>query len=428
MSRDPYVLPSQPGAKTLADNLDYGALFEAQEGTTYSYRGLLPGGRWAMYSLAEKPSPLMMPDPATGFPSFPTHEQIIEAMAAGKLHHVSSPLDTPGRILARGLERTKDEVLATDRFAAVRMSVCRTFDKERPARDDASLEKWSDHRFDWPKIMGEHGRDKPPASTLRAWINKRGRPGNRCWADMEDRRGQGPRRKRVTGKRLAIAVWHAISHWTSRRHATVSKLWKDVEADTNAYNLGEALIMHDGVRVWEKPPAGMEIAPADPEFFRQLVKRLESRTAYRHRYSAQASQQRWEGGGDAPEPVRFLEVIQQDETEAPAFFFIDSINRVPLGAATWVIAVCVYTHCVLAWDLSFDAPSKVSWMRNVLNASKMKALPKEWVDRFPQLATIGGRMSSIIYDNPVHLIAQAVEDAHGDLVQDVIYAGETADR
>lgn len=398
MTRDPYILPGLPGKKTLAHNIDQGALFEAHDGKTYAYRGLLPGGRWAMYSLDSEPSPLLMPDPVTGFPSQPTHDQILEAMAAGKLHHVSGPLDTPARVRARGFERTKAEVLAADPYAEVRMLVCRKFDQERPARDDESLEKWRDSRFDWAAIQKDHGRDKPPASTLRAWISKRGRPGNRCWADMEDRRGQGPRRKRVTGHRLAIAVWHAMSHWTSRRHPSVSKLYKDVVADTNAYNLGKALIMHDGVRVWETPVTGEEIAPADPEFFRQLVKRLESRTAYKHRYSAQAAQQRWEGGGEAPEPVRFLEIVQQDETEAPTFFFIDSINRVPLGSATWVIAVCVYTRCVLAWDLSFDAPSKVSWMRNILNASKMKVLPKEWAERFPALATIGGRMSSIIYD------------------------------
>jgi putative transposase len=424
MTREPYVLPGLPGKKTLADNLDQGALFEADDGTTYSYRGLLPGGHWAMYSLDEELRPLMMPDPVTGVPSYPTHDQIIEAMANDRLHYVSSPLDTPARVRARGLERTKAEVLAADSYAEVRMSVCRAFDKERPARDNASLEKWSDQRFDWAAIKQEHGKDKPPASTLRAWINKRGRPGNRCWADMEDRRGQGPRRKRVTGHRLAIAGFHAVSHWTSRRHPSVSKLYKDVVADTNAYNLGKALIMHNGVRMWDVPPAGEKIAPVDPEFFRQLVKRLESRTAYRHRYSAQAAQQRWEGGGEAAEPVRFLDIVQQDETEAPAFFFVDSINRVPLGKATWVIAVCVYTRCVLAWDLSFDAPSKVSWMRNILNASKMKDLPKEWKEAFPALATIGGRMSSIIYDNPSHLIGQTVEDAHGDLLQDVIFAGE----
>lgn len=195
MTRDPYILPGLPGKKTLADNIDQGALFEAHDGKTYAYRGLLPGGRWAMYSLDSEPSPLLMPDPVTGFPSQPTHDQILEAMAAGKLHHVSGPLDIPARVRARGFERTKAEVLAADPYAEVRMLVCRKFDQERPARDDESLEKWRDSRFDWAAIQKDYGRDKPPASTLRAWISKRGRPGNRCWADMEDRRGQGPRRK-----------------------------------------------------------------------------------------------------------------------------------------------------------------------------------------------------------------------------------------
>lgn len=416
------MLPGLPGGKTLADNLERGALFRFTDGSTYAFRGLLPDGRWGLYSLGDSPAPLMMADANTGFPALPTQEQILEAMVADKLCLVSSPLDDDVRIRARGSERTKEEVLRADPYAQVRMSVCRLWDRERPARDDASLELWRDKRFDWAAIKVAHGRETPPASTLRAWINKRGRPGNRCWADMEDCRGKGPRARRVTGRRLAIAVWHAISHWTGRRHPTVSKLWKDVEADTNAYNRGEALIMHEGKRVWSRPE--QPITPADPEFFRQLVKRLESRHSYKCRYSAAAAQQRWEGGGSAVEPVRFLEIVQQDETQAPGFFFIDAINRVSLGCATWVIAVDVFTRCILAWDLSFDAPSTISWMRNILNASKYKPLPKEYAERFPQLATIGGRISSIIYDNPAHLIGHAVEDAHGDLVQDVIFAGE----
>lgn len=422
MSKDPFVLPGLPGDKTLADNLDQGALFESEDGTVYSYRGLLPDGRWVMYSLGDQPRPLMMADVETGFPAHPKQTQILEAMVQGKLWHISSPLDTPARQHARGRERTKKEVLDKDPYAQVRMSICRLWDKERPAKDDATLEIWRDRRFDWDEIERRYGKPRPPASTLRSWINKRGRPGNRCWGDMEDCRGQGPRAKRVTGPRLAIAVWHAASHWAARRHPTVSRLWKDVKADTKAYNDGKPLIMHNAERLGEKPKE--PIPPADPEFFRQLVKRLECRNSYKHRYSAQAAQQRWEGGGSAPEPVRFLEVVQQDETEAPGFFFIDSINRVALGVATWVIAVDICTGCVLAWDLSFDAPSTVSWMRNVLNASKYKALPKEYAERFPELATIGGRISSVIYDNATHLIGHAVQDAHGDVVQDVIFAGE----
>ncbi len=422
MTRQPFVLPGLPGEKTLADNLEQGALLEHEDGTIYAFRGLLPDGRWVAYSLGEDPMPLMTADEVNGFPAHPTQNQILQLMASEKLHIISSPLDSRARALGRGLERTRTEVLLADPYAQVRMSVCRLWDKERPARDNASLEEWSEDRFDWEEFERRYGKARPPASTLRSWILKRGTPHKRYWSDMENLQGQGSRSKRVTGHRLAIAVWHAVSHWGSRRHPSVSKLWKDVKADTVAYNEGKALIMHDGERVWPKPDAA--IAPADPEFFRQLVKRLESRNSYKHRYSAQAAQQRWEGGGGAAEPVRFLEIVQQDETVAPNFFFIDSINRVPLGVATWVIAVDVYTRCILAWDLSFDAPSTVSWMRNILNASKMKPLPKEYAERFPELATIGGRMSSVIYDNPAHLIAQAVEDAHGDLVQDVIYAGE----
>lgn len=424
MIPNPFVLPGSPGKKTLADNLETDALFKTPEGVVYAYRGLLPDGRWVMYSTGEEPRPFMMADLITGFPAHPTQAQILDALVHKQLRYISNPLDDPARERARRYEKTKEEVLAADPYAEVRWHVTRGWDAERPSLSNFGLTKWSDMRFDWEEINRRYGRKTPKASTLRNWIRKRGKPGNRCWADMEDTKGQGPRTKRVTGFRLAIAVWHAASYWTSRRNASVSKLWKDVEADVNAYNLGLPLIMHNGTRVWPKPDPNNQIKVVDPEFFRQLVKRLECRESYKNRYSAQAAQQRWEGGGGAIEPTRFLEVVQQDECDVPAFFFIDSINRVPLGLATWVIAVDIYTKCILAWDLSFDAPSRVSWMRNVLNASEYKRLPREYAERFPDLATIGGRISAMMYDNPTHLIGQAVEDAHGDIVQDVIYAGD----
>lgn len=423
MSHDPFDMPNPLGQRTLADNLDKGALFEHVDGETYSFRGVLaPDGRWSMVSLGDNPRPLMFPDAITGFPAYPTQDQVLEAMASGKLHHVSSPLDSPVRNRARGSERTRSEVTSKDPYAEVRMMICRAWDKERPAKDDCSLEQWRDKRFDWDHLESKFSRERPPASTMRAWINKRGRPGNRCWADMENCKGQGPRAPRVTGHRLAIAMWHAVAYCTNRRHATVSKLWKDVEADTEGYNTGKPLIMHDFVRVWPKPDE--PIKPADKEFFRQLVKRLESPVSYKWRWSNAAAQQRWEGGGSAPEPVMFLEIVQQDDTQVPGFFWINAIQRVPLGLATWVLTVDIYTRCILAWDLSFDTPSTINWMRNIVSASKYKNVPKEYAERFPALRTIGGRISSIIYDNASHLIGRAVEDAHGDLVQDVIFAGE----
>lgn len=423
MTAAPFILPKPVGKKTIADNLEQGALFHwAENDQVYAFRGVLPDQRWALYLAGNDPRPLLLADPTTGFPAFPTHEQIISLMAASKLQLMSNTLDTPARNRARSKERTKDEVLTKDPYAEVRMMICRLYDKERPPLDDMSLSYWLEERFDWQGITHKFQRGRPAASTARSWIRRRGRPNNRCWADMEDCQGEGPRRQKVVGVRLAIAVWHAASYWTARRHSSVRKTYNDMEADVHAFNSGDALIMHDGVRTWPKPDTPID--PADREFFRQLVKRMESRTSYKHRFSAAAAQQRWEGGGSAVEPVRFLEVAQQDETDAGAWFFVDSINRIPLGAATSVINVDVKTGCVLACDLSFDTPSKISWMRNILNSTKYKALPKEYAERFPELSTICGRISSQIFDNPQHYIALAVEDAHGDCVQDVIYAGE----
>jgi hypothetical protein len=164
MKIQPYTPPGLPGEKTLADNLEAGALFQFEDGLTYAFRGLLPDGRWALYSLGDEPKPLLMADIDDGFPAYPTSGQILQAMVSEKLCHISSPLESPARIRARGKERTKDEVLKKDKYAEVRMLICRRWDKERPALDDASLEKWLDRRFDWAEIMCAHPRGKPRAS------------------------------------------------------------------------------------------------------------------------------------------------------------------------------------------------------------------------------------------------------------------------
>ena len=87
MIPNPFVLPGSAGEKTLADNLETDALFKTPEGIVYAYRGLLPDGRWVMYSLGEEPRPFMMADSITGFPAHPTQAQILDALVHKQLRY-----------------------------------------------------------------------------------------------------------------------------------------------------------------------------------------------------------------------------------------------------------------------------------------------------------------------------------------------------
>ena len=63
-------------------------------------------------------------------------------------------------------------------------------------------------------------------------------------------------------------------------------------------------------------------------------------------------------------------------------------------------------------------------MRTVLNMASLKTVPEEFKEEFPDLEFMGGIASAMVFDNAKHYAGLAVQDAGGDLISDVILAGE----
>ena len=127
----------------------------------------------------------------------------------------------------------------------------------------------------------------------------------------------------------------------------------------------------------------------------------------------------------AQEPVRYLQIVQQDDTPLPKWFLIDAVNRVPVGPAAGVFTYDVFTNVFTGWDASLENPSQATWMRALAHTAIPKPVPAFLADEFPELRDLYGYVTGeVLYDNALQNIARAVEDAGGDLAHSVRVAGE----
>lgn len=368
---------------------------------------------------------LMMPDSKTGFPAFPTVEMLRTAQREHRLFLRAERLEDPVRAAARDEEASPAEIDVRDGWAALRRMVTRAWDQEprdaKPMRSDDGLQEWLRLRFDVADIVARFGR-LPSASTVREWLNNRGRANDRRAVDMESRSGRVPRARRFDPRIVALGQLHAVAG-TSRRGRRQRVCYARFKRDVRRLNLGEPISV-DGVEfAYDRPEKPLE--PYGPTTFRTEWWKAKNADAAAAMFGSKGRKALYGGGGHAKEPVRHLEVVEGDDTPFPNYFLIDPYNRVPVGPCTVVFNVCVRTECIVGWDESFDAPSTSTWMRSVLHVSEPKEVPERLRERYPGLADICGYVTgAYLFDNALQNIARAVEDAGGDLCHEVRIAGE----
>ena len=387
------------------------------DGKWYVYIGRTPESRFMLH--AGDGSMLMLPDPETGLPLYPTLEMMRDLLRSRRLVLRSDPLESTVREEARRQEASKGEVEKRDPWSVLRDMVTAAWDADHCALSDRRLSEWFDRTFDLTAVIEQFGR-KPSPSSMRTWIKERGRRHDRRWADMESKTGRVSRRRKIDKHVLAIIKWYALDLWLNPgRKKTV--LYKRAEQDVERYNKGEPLELHNYVQVFEKPKQPVQM-PSRQTFYIEceLARNSEAVAA---KWGKDAARSRWRGGGHAKEPTRYMEVVEQDDTPIPQYFVIDPINRVPVGQPTLVSSMCIFTRAFVGWDVSFDPPSHATWMRAVAHIGEPKQIPERFKD-FTVLQDICGRPQMILYDNALQNISAAVEDAGGDVCQEVRLAGE----
>lgn len=365
---------------------------------------------------------LQVPRESDGLLGHPVERDVARMIREDELRLMSRPLRDAARRAARAREKTRAEVLASDPIAELRMQVCLWVDRVNPKRDDDNLTAAFGHDFCEQATKATFGTWPSPA-TIRNWANRRGIKGDRRWCDMEATPGQGERAKRVVGLSFELAVWHA-TRISSKKGArlTPAGAHRALVRDVNRLNRGDPLKM-DRFQIL-RPIPETTVTPLNRTGFYELCKRLETARNERHRTTSAAVRSRREGGGRSFEPIRFMSHVQMDETDVGGFFFIDELRRLPLGSAVSTIALCCHSGAIVGFDLGWEAGSTSSWLRTVLHMASLKDVPEEFRAHFPDLAYMSGMAAAMVFDNARHYAGMAVQDAGGDLVQDVLLAGE----
>lgn len=379
-----------------------------------------PDGRYM--AMSSSGAMLLIPDPETGIPSFPTVSMLNDAQREHRLFIRSDPLDNPVRAAARAEGKTPAEVIADDHDAPSRKSFLRAWDamsdEEKPMRTNDGLPAFA------ATVFGPNADGSGKAgSTYRCWINERGRAGNRRMSDMESRSGKVPRRRKIHPVVLAIAKLHALGVAKRAKRRSFKTGYILFERDVARANKGQAIDI-DGITVdYERQSSPLK--PFGREIFRLECHRAKSKDTDKAAWGEKGARAIYRGGGKAKEPSRFLEIVEQDDTPFPKWFIIDLEKRVPVGEPTAVFTMDVFSRAIIGWDVSYESPSISTWMRALSHSVMPKEIPLRFRESHPGLADIGGFITGCaLYDNALQYISKAVEDAGGDLCHEVRLAGE----
>lgn len=409
--------PSSSGS--LRDLLRVGSILDGFE-RRWVFRGLDDDGKWRLLSDGER---LLLPDPATGIPVHPEEPAVREALRLHVLRIVTAIPSRRARAMMRKLEKGKLAVLAADPAAELRMAVCRLWDRARreggkgATKNSRYITAWFAKALKDDPLVERFGT--PTSSTLRTWVNTRGFVDDRRWCDMEAVPGQGERTPRVRGFSFELAHWHA-SRAAISPYQTCAGGYRAFKRDFNRAVAGEPLKM-DRFQTSERDVSALK--RMDRTTFRKLFDMLATNANARSKTSYDAVKSRRGGGGRSIETSRCWQLVQMDEKEVSAHLFVDERRRIPLGCGSTTIAVEHHSTAIVGEDVTWEAPSTASAMRTLLNVTSLKRVPPEFAEHYSDLELVCSKIGGLIVDNGSQYIGDAVEDAGGDVVTDIIWAG-----
>ncbi len=399
--------------------------------TSYFYVRRTPDNR--IMAMSSDGAMLAIPDRETGFPEWPRPADVVVAMKVRTFFLRSRPLPDRVRAEARAEEPCSAEVFHRDRDGVLdrvdagtdlRNLVVRAWDaldeRQRPSLSEEPLRAWVRDHCDMKEAVAAYGR-VPVASTLRTWIRTRGVENDRRPADMPSRRGKGTRSRKFPDLVVTLGRLHAVALRSSRRLVKVQ--YTRFKRDVAKANQGEKIVIGVDQLVYERPAQPMK--PYGLTTFQDECRRARSMKTEEAARGPGARKQNFGGGGFSVEPVRYLEMAQQDDSPFSHYFLIDPHNRIPFGVPTVVITFEIFCSVAMGWDVSLESASTSTWMRALAHCGIPKPVPPHLQEEFPELEDLYGYIRGrVVYDNAVQNIGHAAEDAAGDLAQGIRIAGE----
>lgn len=412
--------------KELPLNLEKGDVIEI-EGVDHVFERIDPDGRITFASLRQRVE-YMVTDPSTGFPVKPTADDVAALMIERKFIKRAKDLQEGPRRAARKRELDAAAVRTIDPKAEFKVVFIRSVDADPCSLSDSALVARNAELLKDPKVAALPGARLYAGSTLRGWVNTRGRPGDRRMRDGLSMTGRKSGR-RVHHPKEILLHWVAVGaglKTTARPHAKAKarKAWEDYKGELARINKGE--------------PTGREEAnypkPATPyegvsyTTFWRIVRDVRSSATLKAQHGSQAVYAAFGGGGWTEMPSRVGALAMMDDTPVPGIFLIDEVNRIPLGQATLTLLMESVSRVILGWVLGWEEASSATVLRTYEMANTPKAIPRDLDELHPELKWLCCKPTELLVDNLTAHHGRHVEDSLLDAGTDVHFAGSEMPR
>jgi putative transposase len=258
----------------------------------------------------------------------------------------------------------------------------------------AGLERlWTEEiRAEW----GDH--DNP--HTVKRWRSERGRPGERLPKLMVRLGGNVPRAPYLDDVPQEIKQKHALD--CAQTRGRISASYTLAATELREVNEGKSAL-------YAKPDEPYPIFSYDT--FRRACHALDGSEATAVRDGKQMVEAVMRGGGKPLTAGRILEKVIIDHTPLSAFLVVDPDRDIVAGKAWLTFAIDVHSRAILAWVITYKAPSYWTVCEVLRRMNLPKRPPPADALRYPVLRRICGKPTEIILDNASEFTGHGLEDA-----------------
>lgn len=332
-------------------------------------------------------------DPATGIHQVATVRWLQDALADGSfrlLVDASSADKKPDRVPSANLDR--DEILGIDPHSEARHELLTRLHAAGSHRCDPELSAGIDKA--WDAEMLERFGKRPKTSTVRAWMTWTD-PALPLLSQLMSNSGRVGRAKRLAPEVREVIDDQVEKYWKER-----GRTLKDIES------AGGGRIRELNV---ERRAQGLpQLREPSREAYRRRIRETDTRENYAKKHGEVAAERYWRVSGAGRTASYALELVMLDDTVLDAVACIATRNgiRWPAGRPYLVVALDLYSRCVLGWVLSFTPPTAHTAALCLQRAGREKTgLGASWDARYPILRQIGGRPTTVLTDNGTNYVS-----------------------
>lgn len=346
-------------------------------------------------------------DPLTGELTLPDTAWLERGLADGSLRLYSDASGTlePAREHARVFDR--EYIMAHDPYAEARLAVMLRLIERGVDGSDPRLGE--EIRKAWTQELRDRFGDPPETHRVREWFG-RCRGATVTLQDMFSMSGRVARANRLDPA-VETLIGAARSRFWKNRGWKIVDVEAEVSAEIDAENLRRAA------------NGGDQLPKPGKETIRRRVNELLCRDTYADKYGEAAARRKFDGSGKGISAYRILQIALMDDTVVDLVTVLDVDRGLVAGRPYLNVLMDVHSRCILGLTVSFLPPSvekAAECIRIAMNCVREANRPKiglrrDWLEKYPALATINGKPAKIITDNGTNYAAPGFTEMLLDL-------------